>query len=90
VSWNPAAERLLGWTAEEIVGRPLATIVPPERYYELHEMYARVLGHGSVDDEPVVRLHRDGRLVDVRIAVTPIRERGVVVGMATVARSSAG
>jgi PAS domain S-box-containing protein len=90
VTWNAAATRLFGWEAAEIVGQPLATIIPPERYYELHEMHGRVLGGGAVDDEPVSRLHKDGRLLDLRISVRPILEDGVFVGMATIARRSGG
>src|SRR5919201_6613479 len=48
--WNPAAERIFGWTAEEMIGRAGLPMAPPDRLAEAEEMFARVLGGESIND----------------------------------------
>jgi PAS domain S-box-containing protein len=78
--WNPAAERIFGWTTEEVLGRP-PVWVPAEKQDEFRELSAReALGAGYTGFE-TVRVHRDGRLIDVEISAAPIRDAaGAVVG----------
>jgi PAS domain S-box-containing protein len=86
-SWNAAAERLYGYTAEEAVGREIFVIVPPELHGQVREILARLRsGEGGFRGE-TVRMRRDGSRVDVAVTVSPIRNSaGEVVGGSTIAR----
>ncbi len=59
-SWNPAAERLYGWTAAEMVGQKIARIVPPDRNTELPSIYARLRRGERVDHFETTRVTKDG------------------------------
>jgi PAS domain S-box-containing protein len=88
-SWNRAAELILGWSEAEIVGQPVALIIPPDRRDEEARILARVRNGGSVEDLATVRLRRDGKLVPVSITVSPIRDlRGRVVGASKILRDA--
>jgi PAS domain S-box-containing protein len=86
-SWNAGAQRLFGYTAEEAVGRPVTMLIPPERLEEETFILQRVRKSEVVEPFDTVRRHKDGRLVDVSITVSPVRDgRGQVVGAAKIAR----
>ena len=79
-SWNPAAERLFGWTADEVLGRPVPTI-PPEREVEFREILQRRLTHQGILGIETQRLRKDGTRVDVEVATAPVRDAsGAIVG----------
>jgi PAS domain S-box-containing protein len=79
--WNPAAERIFGWTREEILGVDGLPMAPAARRAESEDLFARVIGGESVNDFETVRQRKDGTLVDVSIAAAPIRDgTGRVVG----------
>ena len=79
--WNPAAERIFGWTREEIVGRGGMPMAPESRRVESDALFARVQAGESLNDLETVRQRKDGTLVDVSIAAAPIRDgSGQVVG----------
>lgn len=85
--WNAAAERIYGYRADEVVGRRLSTLIPPERMPEATEILARVRGGESVEDVETVRCTRDGRHIDISLTVSPIRdETGQVVGTSAIER----
>jgi PAS domain S-box-containing protein len=78
--WNPAAERIFGWPAEEVIGKRVP-IVPPEARAEFEELVARVRSGITYTGFEAVRLRRDGTRIDVEISAAPIRDRsGEVVG----------
>ena len=86
-SWNLGAERMFGYSAEEMVGRPITTIIPAE----LHEDERRILttiGRGErVEYFETVRLTKSGERIDVSLTVSPVRdEAGKVIGAAKTAR----
>jgi PAS domain S-box-containing protein len=78
--WNPAAERIFGWSADEVLGRS-PVWVPDDRWDEFRALSGReALGEGYMGFE-AVRVHRDGRRLDVEISAAPIRDAaGAVVG----------
>jgi PAS domain S-box-containing protein len=79
--WNPAAERIFGWTGEEMIGRGDLPMAPPSKRAEAEELFARVRAGESLNDYETVRLRKDGTLVDVSIAAAPVRDSsGRVIG----------
>ncbi len=86
--WNRGAERMYGYTAEEIIGKPLITIVPPERHEEVTRILQTVGRGESVRYLESVRVSKDGKLVNVSITVSPIHDSaGNIVGASTIARN---
>jgi PAS domain S-box-containing protein len=79
--WNPAAERIFGWSREEMLGRGDLPMAPPAKRAESEELFARVSAGEWVNDYETVRQRKDGTLVDVSIAAAPVRDAsGRVVG----------
>jgi PAS domain S-box-containing protein len=72
--WNPAAERIFGWSREEMVGRGGLPMAPPEKREESRKLFARVLAGEAVNDFETVRQRNDGTRVPVSIAAAPIRD----------------
>jgi PAS domain S-box-containing protein len=86
-TWNAGAERLFGYTAEEVVGRPITLIIPPERLDEEKVILARLSRGERIDHYETVRVAKDGRRLDVSLTVSPIRDaEGCIVGASKVAR----
>jgi PAS domain S-box-containing protein len=86
-SWNQAAERLFGWTAAEAIGQRITLIIPTERWAEEADVLARIRRGERVDHFETVRVTKDGRLVDVSITVSPLRDgAGRIVGASKIAR----
>ena len=79
--WNPAAERIFGWTREEMLGRGGLPMAPPHKRAEAEDLFARVAAGEAINDLETVRLHKDGALVPVSIAAAPVRDgHGGVTG----------
>ncbi|MET8150941.1 nitrogen regulation protein NR(II) [Actinoplanes sp. NPDC049668] len=87
VAWNRGAERVYGYTANEMIGQSIARLSPPEQEPHVLHIIARVLNGESVSHFRTRRRHKDGRLLDVSISVSPIRDRyGTIVGTAGISR----
>jgi PAS domain S-box-containing protein len=87
VSWNAGAERLFGYTADEIVGKPVATLIPADRYDEEPHILSRIRVGETIDHYETVRRRKDGSLIEISLSVFPIRNRhGRIVGAAKIAR----
>jgi PAS domain S-box-containing protein len=87
LSWNSAAERMFGYPAAEAVGRHITLIIPAERHHEEDTVLARIRSGQSVDHFETVRVHKDGRPVEVSLTVSPIRGAGgEIVGASKIAR----
>ena len=79
--WNPAAERIFGWSGEEMLGRGGLPMAPASKRAESEDLFARVRAGESVSDYESVRQRKDGALVAVSIAAAPVRDgSGRVVG----------
>jgi len=87
VTWNAGAQRVYGYTAEEIVGKSVSILLSPDHPNELPKILERISRGESVDHFETVRVRKDGRPVHVALAVSPIRDAsGCIVGASTIAR----
>jgi PAS domain S-box-containing protein len=75
-SWNEGAERLFGYTADEIIGEPIRRLIPADRLQEEEKILAAITRGEYIDHYDTVRIAKDGRLIDVSITVSPIRGLG--------------
>jgi PAS domain S-box-containing protein len=86
-SWNRAATRLFGWSAEEIIGRSLLTIIPANLQGEEAEILRKLRAGECIDHYETQRVHKDGHLVEVSLTVSPIwDDKGRVIGASKIAR----
>ncbi len=86
-SWNSGAERLLGYSAVEAVGKPMTMLMPPENLGEEPAILARIAGGESTDHIETVRIGKDGRRLDVSVTISPVRDsQGRITGASTIAR----
>ena len=86
-SWNRGAEKIYGYPAFEMIGQHISKLVPPDRTHEVDDMLA-LLGRGqSIEHVETIRLRKDGRPVEVSLAISPIRDpSGTITGASTIAR----
>jgi PAS domain S-box-containing protein len=84
-TWNAAAEQLFGYSAEEIVGRPITTLFPPDRLKEEDHILALLRGGKPVERFETIRVAKDGRQIPVAVSISPLRdEDGQVIGASKV------
>jgi PAS domain S-box-containing protein len=87
-SWNPAAERLYGYTAAEAIGQPVVMLIPPERQAEFWRVMDAIRQGVRVEHDETVRLRKDGQRIDVSLCISPVRNAaGRLLGAATIARN---
>jgi PAS domain S-box-containing protein len=86
-TWNPAAESMYGYSAEEAIGKPITMLVPPENIDEFHGKFRQVKRGIHVPPYEATRVRKDGSRVDVSLTVSPVRDSsGKVIGASAVAR----
>jgi PAS domain S-box-containing protein len=86
-SWNPAAERLFGYSAQEILGNPVNLLAPPHRSEEQERIFERVSRGERVQDFETTRWRKDGSLVDVALTVFPVKSaEGHIIGYSGIVR----
>jgi PAS domain S-box-containing protein len=86
-SWNPAAERLFGYAAEEIIGKPISVLMPPERQDDMEAILGRIRRGERVEHYETVRIAKNGRRIDVSLSVSPVKDStGRIIGAAKIAR----
>jgi len=87
LSWNRGAERIYGYSAEEIVGRPVSILVPPTKPDEVPQILERVKRGERVSHFETTRVRKDGEVIDVSLNVSPILDAsGKIIGASTTAR----
>jgi PAS domain S-box-containing protein len=87
MSWNHGAERIFGYKAEEIVGRPVTTIIPPELHNQEPEILKRIQAGERIDHFETVRRARNGQLINVSLTISPVKDSsGKIIGAAKIAR----
>ncbi|SDS54729.1 PAS domain S-box protein [Opitutus sp. GAS368] len=86
-SWNAGAEKLFGYAAGEMLGQPIARLIPPNDLQPEEEILRQIKRGESVRNYDAVRIAKDGRALDVAITVSPIKDAtGNVIGASKVAR----
>jgi PAS domain S-box-containing protein len=87
MTWNQGAERIFGYTAREIIGRPVLTLIPEDRPDEEPEILARIRRGERIEHYETVRRRKDGSLVDISLTVSPVKDAsGRVIGASKIAR----
>ena len=86
-TWNPAAESMFGYTASEIIGKPITLLFPPDRLQEETAIMARISMAERVRHFETVRVRKDGRLFDVSATISPIKDaEGKITGVSKIVR----
>jgi PAS domain S-box-containing protein len=86
-TWNAGAERLFGYTADEVIGRPITILIPPDRQHEEPAVLAKLRRGERIDHFETVRVRKDGRHINISLSVSPVHDAdGRIVGAAKVAR----
>ena len=86
-SWNPGAERMFGWTAEEAVGRSVAMILTEDGLLEERGLLERLARGEHIEDFETARVRRDGRRIDISLTSSPVRNtKGQLAGASVIAR----
>ena len=86
-TWNNAAAQLYGYTSDEVIGQPVATLIPPDRHHEEQTILQRIKRGERIKNYETVRQRKDGTLFDVSMTISPVKNaEGQVVGASTIAR----
>src|SRR3954447_5691834 len=86
-TWNKGAERIFGWTAEEVIGKPITIIIPRDRLQEEPKILSRLRIGERVDHFETIRQTKDGRLINVSVTISPVRDStGKIIGASKIAR----
>jgi PAS domain S-box-containing protein len=86
-SWNHGATRLFGYEADEVIGKPVTTLIPPDRYDEEPGILERIRRGGRIDHYETVRQRKDGSLIEISLSVSPVKDaQGKIIGASKIAR----
>lgn len=86
-SWNRGAERVFGYNAAEIIGKPMTTLIPADLQHEEPEILRRIINGERIDHYETLRQRKDGRIFHVSVTVSPIRDRsGKIIGASKIGR----
>ncbi|EJZ18525.1 PAS domain S-box protein (plasmid) [Rhizobium sp. Pop5] len=87
MTWNKGAERIFGYTADEVIGQPVTIIIPKDRLDEEPAILSRIQAGERVDHFETVRRCKDGKLIDISLTISPIRDAsGEIIGASKIAR----
>ncbi len=86
-TWNPAAERMFGYSAAEMIGRSIRTIIPRDRWPEEDDVLARIRTGQRIEHFETIRQRKDGTLIEISLSVSPIKQPdGTIIGASKIAR----
>jgi len=86
-SWNKGAERLFGYTADEVIGRSITIIIPPDRLNEEPEILSRLQRGERIEHYETIRRRKDGSLLDISLTISPVKDaQGSIIGASKIAR----
>jgi PAS domain S-box-containing protein len=87
MTWNKGAERIFGYAAEEVIGKPVTILIPEDRLNEESLILARVRAGVAIEPYETIRRRKDGTLLNVSLTVSPIKDaRGTIIGASKIAR----
>ena len=87
VSWNKGAERLFGYTAEEVIGKPVTVLIPEDHLAEEPKILEQIKRGERIDHYETIRRRKDGTLLHISLSVSPVRDlAGRIVGASKIAR----
>lgn len=90
-SWNAAAERMFGFSANEAIGQSIMIIIPPRLRNHENEVIAKIAAGERIEHEETVRLRKDGSIIDVSVTISPVRDSdGRIIGASNVTRDITG
>ena len=90
-SWNQGAERIFGYTADEMIGKPITMLMPPDQVDEEPAILARLRAGERIEHYETVRVTKDGRYIDISLTVSPIvGPNGQIIGASKIARDITG
>jgi PAS domain S-box-containing protein len=86
-TWNPGAERLFGYTADEMIGQPISRLMPPERLDDSSKILNAIRDGKRIEHFETYRIRKDGKRIDVSLTVSPIKDAtGRIIGASKIAR----
>jgi PAS domain S-box-containing protein len=86
-SWNPGAERIFGYTADEVIGKPVTILIPDGHKDEEQEILRKLRAGQRIDHYETQRVRKDGQIIDISLTVSPIRNKeGAIIGASKIAR----
>lgn len=86
-SWNAGAERIFGYTPEEMIGKSITRIIPPELYHDETRILSTIARGEHIEHFETIRVKKNGELVDISLTISPVRDpSGKIVGAAKIAR----
>ncbi|MES1214565.1 MAG: PAS domain S-box protein [Bacteroidota bacterium] len=86
-SWNPGAEKLFGYSAEEMINQPILKIIPEDRVGEEPLIIQRIMRGQRIEHFDTKRLHKSGRLIDISLSLSPLKDKkGKIIGASKIAR----
>ena len=87
LSWNPAAEKIFGHSAADMIGQPISRLFPADRLHEEADLIAQVQAGGDISHFETQRLHKNGALIDVSVSLSALRDAaGRIVAVSKIAR----
>jgi len=88
LTWNAAAEKMYGFTAEEAIGQSILILVPPDRHDEIPRILSKIQDGQRIDHYETLRMDRDGNNIHVSVTVSPIKSSsGEIVGASSIIRN---
>lgn len=87
-TWNQGAEKVFGYAAEEVIGKSVTILIPPENHNEEEEILNRIRAGERIEHYETVRRRKDGQLINISLTVSPIKNiKGEIVGASKIARN---